>query len=78
MFLTATDLAMTSGAGAAEFLNAAPCRLAFVDAAQEPAFLAALTTPLQVVAAARVAGINLNGGKSLDIGVWVRQDIAHE
>ena len=78
VFLTATDLAMTSGAGAAEFLNAAPCRLAFVDAAQEPAFLAALTTPLQVVAAARVAGINLNGGKSLDIGVWVRQDIAHE
>ena len=76
VFLTGTDLAMTSGAGAAAFLDAAPCRLAFVDAAQEPAFLAALKAPLQVKATARIAGINLNGGKTLDIGVWVRQDMA--
>ena len=76
VFLTRTDLLMTSGAGAAEFLDAAPCRIAFVDAAQEPAFTAALRDHQRARLSERITGINLNGGKALDIGVYVRQDDA--
>jgi 4-amino-4-deoxy-L-arabinose transferase-like glycosyltransferase len=64
VFLTRTDLAMTDGAGAAKFLAAGPCRVAFVDKRDE--------APLGAAAPAqRVAGINLNGGRKLDIGVYV-------
>ena len=70
VFLTVTDLAMGEGAVAAAFLAAAPCRIAFVEAREEPAFHRAGGPE---VAVARVAGINLNGGKKLDIGVYVRQ-----
>ncbi len=76
VFLTRTDLFMTSGAGAAEFLDAAPCRIASVDAAQEPAFTAALRDHKRARLSERITGINLNGGKALDIGVYVRQDDA--
>ena len=73
VFLTRTDLAMTDGAGAAAFLNGGPCRIAFVEAGMQPAFAAALLPQYGVAETARIAGINLNGGKKLDIGVYVRQ-----
>lgn len=76
VFLTSTDLAMTDGKGAAEFLTAAKCRIAFVEKAQEAAFLAALPSQKAAQPVKRITGINLNGGKALDIGVYVRQDDA--
>ena len=76
VFLTQTSLVMTSGPGAAAFLDAAPCRIAFVDQAQEPAFTAALAAGEKVKLTERITGINLNGGKALDIGVYVRQEDA--
>ena len=76
VFLTQTSLVMTSGPGAAAFLDAAPCRIAFVDGAQEPAFTAALASGEKVKLTERITGINLNGGKALDIGVYVRQEDA--
>jgi len=75
VFLTRTDLAMTNAEGAARFVRAAPCRVALVDAASEPKFLAELAGDPGVSLSGRVAGTNLNGGKLLDIGVYVRQGI---
>ena len=74
VFLTSTNLVMTGGAGAAAFLQASACRIAFVSHAEEAAFFAALDDKTSVHLAERVRGINLNGGKALDIGVYVRQD----
>ncbi len=72
VFLTRTDLAMTDGFGAAEFLAGSGCRAAFVDARAEDAFSKEATkrgiTPRL---ATRIAGINMNGGRKLDIGVYV-------
>ncbi|MHB2166134.1 ArnT family glycosyltransferase [Alsobacter sp. R-9] len=72
VFLTRTDLEMTDGAGAAAFLGQGPCRVAFVESRQEAAFLAA--APADGAAAprllTRVQGLNLNGGRKLDIGVY--------
>jgi hypothetical protein len=69
--LVGTTLEMTSGAGAADFLAKGPCRMAFVDKRDEEAFQKragelALTPALST----RVTGINLNGGRELDIGVY--------
>ena len=74
VYLTGTDLLMTDGAGAAAFLAGAPCRAAFVAEPAEAAFKAALGATPGVALASRVAGTNINGGKKLDIGVYVRQD----
>ncbi|WP_245572746.1 ArnT family glycosyltransferase [Lichenihabitans psoromatis] len=74
VFLTDTRLLMTDGAGAAAFMKAGPCRVAFVDQPGEAAFLSALGTAPEVSLASRAAGLNINGGKKLDIGVYVRQD----
>jgi 4-amino-4-deoxy-L-arabinose transferase-like glycosyltransferase len=72
VFLTSTSLLMTDPAGAADFLSAEPCRAAFVEAREETAFEAALAAGAPVALVSRVEGINLNGGKKLDIGVYVR------
>ncbi|RFB80592.1 ArnT family glycosyltransferase [Methylovirgula sp. 4M-Z18] len=72
IFLTRTDLAITDGAGAATFLKQGGCRAALVEAKDEPAFQAALGPSDEVALATRIAGINLNGGHKLDIGVYVR------
>ena len=68
VFLTRTDLGMTDGPGAARFLAEGPCRLAFVDRRDEPGFK---TTAPGVTPVSRVAGVNLNGGRALDVGVYV-------
>lgn len=67
VFLTSTDLVRGDGAGVARFLAEGPCRVAFVDKRAQAGFDAA--TP-DLVAATRVAGINLNGGRRLDVGVY--------
>ena len=76
VFLTETDVLLTDGKGAGAFLAAEPCRIAFIDAPQEAAFKAALGDASGVRLAERLEGINLNGGKRLDIGVYVRQKAA--
>jgi 4-amino-4-deoxy-L-arabinose transferase-like glycosyltransferase len=73
VFLTGTDLLMTDGPGAARFLDEAPCRIAFVEKRQEEAFKAALAGDSDVALADRIAGINLNGGRNLDLGVYARK-----
>ncbi|MBV9518160.1 MAG: glycosyltransferase family 39 protein [Hyphomicrobiales bacterium] len=71
VFLTRTDLLQTSGADAARFLALPGCRAAFVDIRQEGEFTRALTaggrTPQLL---GRVLGVNLNGGRHIDIGVY--------
>lgn len=73
VFLTRTDLAMTDAEGAARYVRAAACRVALVEKASEPRFLKELAGDPSVKLASRVGGVNLNGGKALDIGVYVRQ-----
>lgn len=71
VFLTRTDLGMTDGAGAAEFLKAGGCRMAFVEKRVEQPFLdgtAALSPAPRMVT--RVRAFNFNGGRWLDIGVY--------
>lgn len=74
VFLTRTDLAMTDGPGAAHFLEGGACRIAFVEKRLEEAFIA---TTIQDGRAprllSRVDGVNLNGGRRLDIGVYLGQ-----
>ncbi len=81
VFLTRTDLEMTTGAGAADFLADAPCRLAFVESRDAAAFAARLaerlaahpSAPDDIRLVSHVEGVNLNGGRRLDIGLYVRQ-----
>ena len=73
VFLIGTNLTMTDAAGAATFLANGACRLAFVPAQDEPAFRAAGADASRVQLLERVAGINLNGGRPLDIGVYLGQ-----
>ena len=70
VFLTRTDLEMTDGAGAARFLRDGPCRVAFVESRQEAAFLAGMPADAPPRLLSRVQGLNLNGGRRLDIGVY--------
>lgn len=71
VFLTRTDLYLTNGEGAADFLAAGNCRMAFVEKNDEAAFAARLSqmglTPALIT---RVRGFNINGGRLLDIGVY--------
>jgi 4-amino-4-deoxy-L-arabinose transferase-like glycosyltransferase len=67
VFLTSTNLERSDGAGAARFLAEGPCRVAFVERRSQAAFDGAAPglTPVS-----RVLGINLNGGRRLDVGVY--------
>jgi len=73
MFLTDAHLLMTDPVGAARFMGDAPCRVAFVSSADAGAFDAALDPAAGVHRAANVGGTLINGGKALDMGVYVRQ-----
>jgi 4-amino-4-deoxy-L-arabinose transferase-like glycosyltransferase len=74
VFLTRTDLAMPDPKDAAAFIKEGGCRVAFVESRNEEDFQAgareAGITPRLV---SRVDGININGGRKLDIGVYVGQ-----
>ncbi|RYC31559.1 phospholipid carrier-dependent glycosyltransferase [Lichenibacterium minor] len=72
MFETDGGLLMTDAAGAARFLEDGPCRVAFVAADEERPFAAALGPAPGVALASRVAGVAINGGHKLDIGIYVR------
>jgi 4-amino-4-deoxy-L-arabinose transferase-like glycosyltransferase len=73
VFLVSTKLAMPGGKGAAEFLAAGDCRMAFVERRQEDAFLArSAALGSSPTLQTRVEGINLNGGRELDFGVYRR------
>ena len=72
MFETDAGLLMTDPVGAAHFLDDGTCRVAFVDAADQGPFTAALKATADIRLASRVEGIALNGGRALDIGVYVR------
>jgi 4-amino-4-deoxy-L-arabinose transferase-like glycosyltransferase len=73
VFLTGTNLRMIDGAQAAKFLEEQPCRVAFVDAREEGAFKSTLAPTSQIALYERVAGVNLNGGRKLDIAVYARK-----
>jgi hypothetical protein len=44
-----------------------------VEKRQEEAFKTALASDSDVALADRIAGINLNGGRNLDLGVYARK-----
>ncbi|MCA0424437.1 MAG: glycosyltransferase family 39 protein [Proteobacteria bacterium] len=76
VFLTRTDLRMISGGEVLAFLNGneGDCRVAFVESRDEVEFLTqlpAVSTGMRL--AGRVKGININGGRPLDIGVWIKR-----
>jgi len=74
VFLTRTDLAMVKDDEAASFLAEDGCRVAFVEGRGEEAFRARATElGFNPHLLGRVAGRNLNGGKELDIGVFMRE-----
>jgi len=76
VFLTSTQLAMLSGIEVPGFLYATggDCRIAFVEAREEAEFRR-MTAPNQSDhrLVGRVKGININGGRMLDIGVWIKR-----
>lgn len=75
VFVTGTDLAMAAdGAAVAAFLGQPGCRIAFVEqrfAAQFQSAIATAPTPPRLLTTLR--GFNLNGGRRLEIAVYVRQ-----
>jgi hypothetical protein len=76
VFLTATSLRMGEGADMARFLydEAGGCRIAFIEGRQETAFTAELPPGANAHRlVGRVRGININGGRPLDIGVWMKR-----
>lgn len=73
MFATNGRLLMTDPGGAARFIGEAGCRVVYVAQQDEAAFKAALDQAVLVREVSHVAGIGVNGGATLDIGVYVRQ-----
>jgi hypothetical protein len=74
VFLTRTDILFDSAEGVGRFMGQGSCRIAFVSAQDEPAFMAALGAGAEGVRLTeRLTGVNLNGGRKLDIGVYLRQ-----
>ncbi|MBA5776424.1 glycosyltransferase family 39 protein [Stappia sp. F7233] len=77
VFLQGTGTLLSTAEGAATFLaEAAPadCRVAVIDMRQEPRFKEeASAAGLGLREAARVQGLNINGGRKLDIGVYLKE-----
>ena len=72
MFATNGRLLMTDPDGAAKFVQDGGCRVAFVDKRDETAFRAAADRSLPVREVSRVTGVAVNGGATLDIGIYIR------
>ncbi len=71
VFLVGTSIRLTDGAGAADFLDRGRCRVAFVEARQEKAFIQrAEAIGLYYRAGPRIDGFNINGGRWLSIAVY--------
>lgn len=75
VFLVGTGLRMgADGAAAAAFMAEPGCRVAFVEQRSEAQFHAALAgAASQPRLVTHIEGFNLNGGKRLRIGVYVRE-----
>lgn len=73
VFLTDTSIAMGRGEETGRFMASGGCRIAFVELRQEPDFKKQIQGVDGVKLMRRIKGRNLNGGRALDIGVWVRQ-----
>jgi 4-amino-4-deoxy-L-arabinose transferase-like glycosyltransferase len=74
VFLTDTEIDLTDGASAAASFQRPGCRIAFVESRHEAAFKGGLAGISDKPALrTRVAGININSGRRLDIGVYVRE-----
>jgi hypothetical protein len=74
VFLIGTDLALLDGASTAAFLTAAPCRMAFVEAREDKAFVEALAkTGAAPTLVTRVIGLNISNGRKLAIGVYANR-----
>jgi len=75
VFLTGTNLGMAaSGQQAADFLSQPGCRVAFVEKRFADEFQAALANqPVKPRLVTTIHGFNLNGGRRLEIAVFVRE-----
>ncbi len=74
VFLTRTDILFDGPEATGRFMGQGACRIAFINAADDPAFQAGLGASAEGVRLVeRLVGINLNGGRKLDIGVYLRQ-----
>ncbi len=70
VFLTRTEIDMTNGRGAAEFLAGPGCRIVFVERRQAEAFERTVSaSALSPRLVTRITGLNINGGRRLDIAV---------
>ena len=72
MFATNGRLLMTDPGGAARFVQDGACRVAFVEKRDETAFRAAADRSAPIREVSRVTGVAVNGGATLDIGVYIR------
>ena len=72
VFLAGTDLALLEGGAAgAAFLAEGGCRVVFVESRQEPDFReAAARAGLAPRLLGRAAGLNINGGRRLDVAAY--------
>jgi 4-amino-4-deoxy-L-arabinose transferase-like glycosyltransferase len=74
VFLTSTNIIMGDGKAAAAHFSSKGCRIAFVDIRHEAAFKTALEAfDFKPALKTRITGININSGRNLDIGVYVRE-----
>jgi 4-amino-4-deoxy-L-arabinose transferase-like glycosyltransferase len=71
VFLAGTATRLTDGPGAADFLRAGDCRLAFIEARQERSFAQrAEVIGLRYVPQSRIEAINMSTGHSLSLAVY--------
>ncbi|MGL4240315.1 MAG: glycosyl transferase, partial [Beijerinckiaceae bacterium] len=74
VLLTDTEIDLTDGKSAAISFQRPGCRIAFIESRHEGAFKSSLDAVTDKPALrTRVAGININSGRKLDIGVYVRE-----
>jgi 4-amino-4-deoxy-L-arabinose transferase-like glycosyltransferase len=74
VFLTSTAIILGDGAKAASHFATAGCRIAFVELRHEAEFRKALEAfDYKPALKTRVSGVNINSGRLLDIGVYVRE-----
>ncbi len=75
VFLLGTDTRFTDGAGAAEFMNAGPCRFALIDARSERSFTQrANAVGLRYTLMQRIDGYNISNGKAFAMTVFRSAD----
>ena len=71
VFLVGTGIGLGNSRQAADFLAGGPCRTALIERRREAGFLAHMTElGREAALLERVQGIDLNGGRALDIGVY--------